>query len=166
MNNRNKIYNTALGALTAALYVILTYLSAAFGLASGVVQVRLSEALCVLPIFTPAAVPGLFVGCLLSNILTGCALWDIIFGSLATLAGALGTYFIGKKTRKIIPAMLAPIAANTLTVPLVLAFVYSSEGTLPLFFISVFAGEVISCGMLGTLLGRALKKSVFITQKN
>jgi len=71
------------GALIAALYTALTYLANALGLANGAVQVRFSEALTILPVFTPAAVPGLFVGCLLANLLTGAAIWDILFGSLA-----------------------------------------------------------------------------------
>ena len=58
-------------AMIAAIYVVLTYFISAFGLANGAIQVRISEALTILPIFTPAAIPGLFVGCLLSNILTG-----------------------------------------------------------------------------------------------
>ena len=82
----------AQAAMIAALYIVLTFIANAFGLANYAVQVRFSEALTVLPYFTPAAIPGLFIGCLLSNILTGCALPDIVFGSLATLLGALGTY--------------------------------------------------------------------------
>ncbi|MCP2867106.1 QueT transporter family protein, partial [Salmonella enterica] len=69
-------------------------------LASGAIQVRISEALCVLPFFTPAAIPGLFLGCLLSNLLTGCIIWDVVFGSLATLLGALGTWLICGRPRQ------------------------------------------------------------------
>ncbi|MCM1124540.1 MAG: QueT transporter family protein, partial [Eubacterium sp.] len=82
----------AQAAMIAALYIVLTFIANAFGLANHAVQVRFSEALTVLPYFTPAAIPGLYIGCFLSNILTGCALPDILFGSLATLLGALGTY--------------------------------------------------------------------------
>ena len=71
-------------AAIAALYVVLTYISSLFGMANGAVQLRLSEALTILPIFTPAAVPGLFVGCIIANIISGCAIWDIIFGSIAS----------------------------------------------------------------------------------
>ena len=77
------------GALIAALYTALTYLINYFGLANGAIQVRISEALTILPVFTPAAIPGLFIGCLLSNLLTGAAIWDIVFGSLASLLGAV-----------------------------------------------------------------------------
>ena len=83
-------------AMIAAIYVVLTYFISAFNLASGAIQVRISEALTILPYFTPAAIPGLFVGCLLANLLTGAAIYDVIFGSLATLLGAVGTYLLRK----------------------------------------------------------------------
>ena len=83
-------------AMIAALYVVLTFAANALGLANYVVQIRFSEALTILPFFTPAAIPGLFVGCMLSNILTGCMPLDIVFGSLATLIGAFGTYALRK----------------------------------------------------------------------
>ncbi len=145
----------AQGAMIAALYVALTFLANLLGLASGVVQVRLSEALTVLPVFTPAAVPGLLVGCLLANSLTGCAVWDVVFGSLATLLGALGTRWL--RGRRVL-CLLPPIAANTLIVPFVLAWVYQAEGTIPFFMLTVGAGEVLSCGVLGWLLRAALQK--------
>ena len=77
MKNKQKIRGIAVGAVVAALYVVLTYLANTLGLASGVIQVRLSEILCVMPVFTPYAIPGLFIGCVLANILTGCALWSL-----------------------------------------------------------------------------------------
>lgn len=143
------------GAVIAALYVALTYLAQLLGLASGAVQLRVSEALTVLPVFTPAAVPGLFIGCLLANTLTGCALWDIVAGSLATLLGALGTRWL---RRRRVAALLPPILTNTLIVPFVLAYVYRAEGTIPYFMLTVGAGEVLSCGVLGGLLGGALQR--------
>ncbi|MBR0516396.1 MAG: QueT transporter family protein, partial [Eubacterium sp.] len=76
-----KIKYLAQASIIAALYVVFTLIANAAGLASGVIQVRISEALTVLPFFTPAAIPGLFLGCLLSNIIGGCVIWDIIFGS-------------------------------------------------------------------------------------
>ncbi len=135
-------------AMIAALYVVLTFIANALGLASQAIQVRFSEALTVLPYFTPAAIPGLFVGCLLSNILTGCAIPDVIFGSLATLAGAILTYRL-RKYKWLAP--VPPIVANTLIVPFVLLYAY---GIRPLWlsFITVGIGEVISCGVLGMLL--------------
>lgn len=155
MKNRKKIINVSIAAIIAALYVVLTYLASAMGLASFAVQVRFSEALTILPIFTPAAIPGLFIGCLLANILTGCALWDVVFGSLATLVGALGTFFL--KKHKIL-ATLPPIISNTIIVPFVLLNVYKLEGTYWFFALTVFLGEIISCGVLGSLLRKSLEK--------
>lgn len=151
----NKIQIICQGGIIAALYIVLTYVANALGLASGAVQVRFSEALTILPFFSIASVPGLFVGCLLSNILTGCAIPDIIFGSLATLIGAVGTRFLRKKTPWLAP--IPPILANTIIVPFVLKYAYGVE---PLWFsfVTVGAGEVISCGVLGMLLLFALKK--------
>ena len=83
-----KIMYLSQAAMIAALYVVLTLLANALGLANYAIQVRFSEALTILPFFTPAAIPGLTIGCLLSNILTGCAPLDILFGTLATLAGS------------------------------------------------------------------------------
>ena len=141
-------------AMIAAIYVVLTFVANAFGLANYAVQVRFSEALTILPIFTPAGIPGLFIGCLISNILTGCAIPVIIFGSLATLIGAFGTRAL--KSNRFL-AVLPPIAANAIIVPLILKYAYGLE---PLWFsfLTVTAGEIISCGVLGLLLAFALNK--------
>lgn len=152
-NGKNKFITRA--AAVAALYVALTWLSNIFGLASGVVQVRLSEALTVLPYFTPAAIPGLFIGCLLSNILFGSALLDIIFGSIATLLGAVFTFAL-RKYKWLSP--LPPVVANTLIIPPILAYVYHFEGSVFYFALTVGAGEIISCGILGMLLLIVLEK--------
>ena len=95
MRNKKVLFITQ-AALIAAIYVVLTMFINAFNLASGNIQVRISEALCILPFFTPAAIPGLWIGCLLANLLTGAAIYDIVFGSLATLIGAIGTYLLRK----------------------------------------------------------------------
>ncbi len=141
-------------AMIAAIYVVLTFIANAFGLANYAIQVRFSEALTILPYFTPAAIPGLFIGCLLSNILTGCAMPDIIFGSLATLIGAVLTRIL-RKNKWLAP--VPPIAANAVIVPFVLLYAY---GIRPLWlsFITVTVGEIISCGILGMLLLFALQK--------
>ena len=148
MKNKNVTLITQAGII-AALYVVLTLLANALGLANYAIQVRFSEALTILPFFTPAAIPGLFVGCLLSNILTGCLPLDIVFGSLATLAGAMGTYALRK--RKWL-APVPPIIANIIVVPLVLAYVYKFEGSLLFFAATVGIGEFISCGVFGMTL--------------
>ena len=142
-------------ALIAALYVALTFLAALLGLSSGVIQVRFSEAMCVLPAFTGAAVPGLFVGCLLANLLTGCVLPDIIFGSLATLIGAVGAYFL-RKNKWLVP--LPTVVANTLIIPPILRFAYGAEGSLPYFALTVGIGEILSAYVLGLLLYAVLNQ--------
>lgn len=141
-------------AVIAALYVVLTYVFSAF--ASGVIQVRVSEALTVLPAFTPAAIPGLVIGCLLSNTLTGCVLLDIIFGSVATLIGALGSYALRRHTW-LVP--IPPIVSNMIIVPFVLRFAYGATDAFPFMMATVGAGEIISCYLLGMILYGALKKS-------
>ncbi|MCR5774531.1 MAG: QueT transporter family protein [Lachnospiraceae bacterium] len=146
----NAAVYAAQGGVIAALYIVLTLVSNAFGLANGAVQVRISEALTILPAFTPAAVPGLFIGCIISNYATGAILPDIVFGSLATLAGAIGTMALRNTGRFLLP--LPPVLANTIVVPLVLKYAYNLDGTLIYMMVTVFAGEVISCGLLGLLL--------------
>lgn len=154
MQNK-KVLRLTQAAMIAALYVVLTALANAFGLANYAIQIRFSEALTVLPYFHPAAIPGLFLGCLLSNLLTGCMPLDVIFGSLATLLGALGTYCLRKYKWA---APLPPILANVIIVPYILKFVYQFEGSLTYFRLTVGAGEVISCGILGMLLLFSLEK--------
>lgn len=143
------------GAIIAALYVVLTLLANAFGLASGVIQVRISEALNVLVCFTGAAVPGVTVGCLLANLLTGGIVMDVIFGTLASFIGAFGGYLL-RKNRLL--ALLCPILSNTIIVPFVLKFAYGAPDALWFLFGSVAVGEVISCGILGFLLGHVLDR--------
>lgn len=148
-----------MGAAIAALYVVLTLVANAFGLANYAIQVRFSEALTILPYFTPVAIPGLFAGCIISNILTGAMPLDVIFGSLATLIGAIGTNILKKKFPKIkLLAPLSPIIANTIVVPFVLAYVYKFDGSIPYFMLTVGIGEVISCGILGMILLFSLEK--------
>lgn len=162
MRNKKVLFITQ-AAVIAAIYVVLTVFISAFNLASGAIQVRISEALTILPVFTPAAIPGLAIGCLLSNLITGCMPMDVIFGSLATLLGALGTYALRKKKWL---APIPPIVANTLIVPFILAFVYGAEGSIPYFMLTVGIGEVISCYILGSILLNALNKYRTIIFKN
>ncbi len=152
MRNKKVLFMTQ-AAFIAAIYVVLTYFVSAFGLASGMIQVRLSEALTVLPFFTPAAIPGLWIGCLLSNLLTGCLPMDVVFGSFATLLGAVGSYLL-RKNRWLVP--LPPILSNMLIVPFVLSYVYGAEGSIPFFMLTVGIGEFLSCYLLGGVLLKAL----------
>lgn len=160
MKNKKSLFLTQ-AAMIAALYVVLTELSNIFGLASFAVQIRFSEALTILPFFTPAAIPGLFAGCIISNLLVSANIFDIIFGSLATLSGAVFTYFISKFSKQNKKAAwfapIPPIMANTLIIPFVLKYAYGLE-PIWLFFITVFVGEFISCGILGLPLLFIIKK--------
>ena len=152
---KNRVQFLTQAAMIAAIYVVLTIFISTFHLASGAIQVRISEALTILPAFTPAAIPGLFIGCLISNLLTGAMLPDIIFGSLATLIGAVGSYFL-RKWKWAVP--IPPIISNVLIIPFVLAYVYHFPGGVPYFMLTVGIGQVISCGILGMLLYNVLTK--------
>ena len=140
-------------AIIADLYVGLTYLCGMLGLSSGAVQLRFSEALCVLPAFTVHGIGGLFIGCLLSNLLVGGVVLDVIFGSLATLLGAVGTYLIGK--RNPVLAVIPPIIANTAIIPFVLSYAYGAEESIWFLFLTVGIGEVLSAGVLGYVVWRS-----------
>ena len=153
MKNKNITFMTQ-AAMIAAIYVVLTYVFAPFSF--GEIQVRISEALTILPVFTPAAIPGLFVGCLIGNILGGAILPDIIFGSIATLIGAFFTYQLRNKNQFLAP--LPPMLANTIIVPFVLRYGYGVALPIPFMMLTVGVGEVLSCGVLGMILYYALKK--------
>lgn len=141
-------------AMIAAVYVVLTYVFAPFSF--GEIQVRIAEALTILPLFTPAAVPGLFIGCLIGNILGGAILPDIVFGSIATLIGAFGTYLLRNQLPVLAP--LPPILANTVIVPFILHFGYGVALPIPFLMLTIGIGEILSCGVLGIILYIALKK--------
>ena len=148
MNNKtNNIYFLVYAAVIAAIYVVLTMIFAPISF--GPVQFRISEALCILPLFTPAAIPGLFVGCFLSNLLCGSAMLDVVFGSLATLIGAVGSYYVRKNKWLV---CLPPIAANTVIVPWVLRYAYGSVDLIPYAMLTVGIGEVLAIGVLGNIL--------------
>lgn len=154
-NSRKQIKFICTAAFIASMYVVLTWISALFGLSSGIIQIRISEMLCALPIFTAAAIPGVTIGCLIANMLTGALMLDVIFGTLATLIGALGTYLLRKHP---IPALLMPVASNTLIIPSILAYVYLFEGGVAFFTLTVGIGEMISAFGIGLILYKALNK--------
>lgn len=141
-------------AMIAALYVVLTFVFAPISF--GEVQIRIAEMLTVLPIFTPAAVPGLFVGCLIGNITGGAMLPDVIFGSIATFVGAAGTCCLRNTNRFF--AVLPPIVANVLIVPFVLRYAYGVALPIPFLMLTVGIGEVVSCGVLGNCLITVLNR--------
>jgi len=160
MKRNPNIMSLVTAAMIAALYVVLSFAINAFGLASGAIQVRVSEALTILPCFTASAIPGLTIGCLLFNLLSGAAILDVIFGTIATLIGAIGSYFIGKASKKVnrikflVP--VPPILANAFIVPWVLKTAYGLEDAYWYLVATVGIGEVISCGVLGMVLLFAL----------
>ena len=156
---KNKSLYVSHAALIAALYAVLTLLSYFFGLDKAIFQIRLSEILTVLPAFSPAAVPGLFVGCILAGFITNALPLDIVFGSIATLIGAYGSYALGKKNKYL--ATLPPVIANAAVVPFIIKFVYKLEGTLPSFFFPVSVSEFITAGIFGAFLIRLLIKKNF-----
>lgn len=161
MNGRNqkRVRYITLSATVAALYVVMTLISAAFGLSSGAIQLRISEAICVLTVFTPAAVPGLAIGCFISNLITAANVLDIVFGTLATLIGAIG----GRALRAHKWAVTLPtLVSNTVIVPLVIYYGFGITDTaLPLVVLSVGIGELLSATVLGTALLSVLEKYNF-----
>ena len=148
-NNKRRTLFLCQAAVIAALYVVLTLLAQALGLGSGVIQIRFSEMLCLLPIFLPAAIPGVTVGCLLSALLTGAAALDILIGPAATLLGALGTYLLRRYKWL---AALPPVLSNALIIPFVLAYGYGAEEAIPLMMLTVGIGEALSVYGLGMLM--------------
>ena len=135
-------------AMIAAIYVVLTIVFAPISF--GQIQFRIAEALTILPAFTPAAIPGLFVGCLIGNILGGAILPDIIVGSMATLLGAIFTYLLRNRSKWLAP--LPPIIANTVLIPFVLYYGYQILLPIPFQMLTVGIGEVLSCGILGMIV--------------
>ena len=153
MRKSNSVFMTQT-AMIAAIYVVLTIVFAPISF--GQVQLRIAEALTILPVFTPAAVPGLFIGCLIGNILGGAVLPDIIFGSIATLIGAYFTWRLKEKKPYI--AVLPPILSNTIIVPFILRYAYGIFVPVPLLMLTVGLGEIMGCGVLGTALYYGLHK--------
>lgn len=160
MKNKSVLFWTQ-AAMIAALYVALTIIFAPFSF--GQIQVRIAESLTILPIFTPAAIPGLFAGCLIGNVLGGAIFPDIIFGSFATLIGAFFTYLLRKKNKYLAP--LPPIISNTTIIPFVLRYAYGLYLPITFLMLTVCIGEVISCGVLGMILYTALEKHKWLTQQ-
>ncbi len=155
-NRKSKTLFLTKSAVIAALYVVFTEISTLCGLSSGVIQLRISEMFAVLPVFTPAAIPGVFIGCMISNILAGGIIWDVIFGSLASLLGAIGAYLLRKKSIYLAP--VPTIVSNMLIVPFVLEYAYGAEGGIPFFVLTVGIGEIATAGFMGVFLAKTLKK--------
>ncbi len=153
--NSDRTLSLCQGAIIATLYVLLTFLSSMLGLDKGFIQLRFSEALCILPMLMPGAIPGLTVGCFLSNLLLGGVWLDWIIGPVATLIGALGTYAL-RRYKWLAP--LPAVVANTVLIPVVLCYGYGIEQGIPLMMVTVGVGELISVYGLGMLIYGMIKK--------
>ncbi len=153
--NHKTVAYLARAGIVAAMYALLTCV---WPFSLGPIQCRVSEALCVLPYYMGAAVPGLFIGCLLGNLLSGAMALDVLFGSLATLLGALCTWLLGKYKKPAFLAPLPPVLFNAVIVGILLTYVYSYGLTLPVAMVQVGGGEALSCYILGLPLLAAMKK--------
>ena len=150
-NTSNMTCIVALGALIAAVYAVLTYITAPISF--GPIQFSVSEALRILPVFTVAGLPSVTIGCFLANFLSGAVPMDVVFGTLATFIGAIGT----RALRKTGPfAAIPPILSNALIIPFVLRYAYGVPDLIPFMMLTVGLGEVISVGLLGNLFRVAL----------
>lgn len=164
MKQSQKLRYLVQGAMIAAIYTVLTLLAALWGLAYGPVQFRFSEALTILPVFTPAAIPGLTVGCLLSNIFSGYGIYDMVFGTLATLLAAAGTRLLRKVRFRGIPALapLPPVLINAVIVGAEIVCLSPGGFSWIPFFTqagSVGLGELAVCYLLGLPLAVLIEKN-------
>ena len=140
------------GAIIAAVYVVLCIIFQP--ISYGPIQFRIAEALTIMPLFTPAAIPGLFVGCILANIIGQGVIMDVIFGSLATLIGAVLGYLL-RRNRWLVP--IPAVVANALIIPFVLRYGYGfTDVPIALEMVYILAGEVVGCYILGELLATIL----------
>ncbi|MBQ8295776.1 MAG: QueT transporter family protein [Clostridia bacterium] len=164
-----KLFNTkqlCRAGIIAALYVVFTYVFLPF--AFGPIQIRPAEALCILPLFFPEAVPALYVGCMIVNFSSAYALYDVLFGSLATLIAAFGTYMVGsflkKGVWKVLIGGLFPVVCNTLIIPLIIVFLCRDVGQMSAtvaywtYASSIFFTECIWVYGLGAPLYAVLSK--------
>lgn len=148
-------------AVIAAIYTVLVMV---FSYSSfGPVQFRVAEALTVLPYFTPAAIPGLAIGCLLSNLLNSADVLDIIFGSLATLIAAVLSYQL---RRYKLLAPIPPIVVNALVVPFILKYAYFEADSIPVMMVSVGVGQLLAAGVIGLVLLFSLDKVKHVIFRN
>ncbi|KYH35583.1 queuosine precursor transporter QueT [Clostridium tepidiprofundi DSM 19306] len=159
LKTNSKAKKIAFTALIAAIYAAVTY-SLTF-ISFGVVQFRIAEGLTVLPYFSPLAIPGLFLGCIISNIISPIGIPDLILGSLATLIAAVLTYLIGKsniKGKKFL-APLPPVIINAIMIGIMLKVLYVPEMPLYLCMLQVGFGEIVCCYGLGIPLMHAIEKN-------
>jgi uncharacterized membrane protein len=139
-------------AVIAAIYVVLTLVFAPISYGESLIEFRISEMLTVLPFYTPAAIPGLFIGVIISNMFSPVGALDVIFGSLATLIAAYLSYKMPKKALVPIP----PIVINALVIGPMLHYVYDLP--LLLIILSILIGQIVTCYGLGMVLMLVLDK--------
>lgn len=152
MKQKSTLFLTQ-AAVIAALYTVLVIV---FSFSSfGPVQFRIAEALTILPYFTPAAIPGLAIGCFLSNLLNSADVLDIVFGSLATLIAAFLSYRL-RGFKLLVP--LPPILVNALVIPFILKYAYFEADSIPAMMVSVGAGQLLAAGVIGIVLLFSLDK--------
>lgn len=162
--NQNRIRFTVEGALIAAAYIGLTLISNLLNLAYGPIQLRFSEALTILPVFSAAAVPGLAIGCFFSNLLSTLGPIDMVFGTAATLAAALLSRMFRNIIFKNIPvvSILSPVAVNAIAIGVEINLFFLPDGASFFGFaisaLTVGAGELVTCVLLGLPLYFTVKK--------
>jgi uncharacterized membrane protein len=158
MKNKKTLFLTE-AAMIAAIYTVLVLIFQPISF--GPVQFRIAEMLTVLPFFTPAAIPGVSIGCFLSAVLTAADILDMIFGSLATLIAAILSYKL-RRYKYLIP--VPPIVVNAMIIPWVLKYAYFEEKSVPFMVLTVGAGQLIVVGIIGMsflLLLEKLKLPIF-----
>ena len=152
-----KVRDVAHGGMIAALYVAFTLLFAPVSF--GEVQLRVSEALTLLPFYIPVAVPALFVGCLIANFIGGFGLWDVIFGSAATLLAA----WISSKMPNLWLAAVPPVVVNMFVIGALLHFIINAPFLITALYVAF--GQALACFAIGIPLMRVLEKYSIITRK-
>ncbi len=160
MYNKKTLFLTE-AAVIAAIYTALVLMFQPISF--GPIQFRIAEALTILPYFTPAAIPGVTIGCLLSAFFTGADVLDLVFGSLATLIAAFLSYQL-RRNKYLVP--IPPIVANALIIPWVLRYAYDIPDAIPFMMLTVGAGEVFAAGILGLVLLFALNRVKHIVFRN
>jgi len=147
--------------IIGGLYVVLSLLT--LPIASGAIQFRVSDALTILPLFFVEAIPALFVGCMLSNLITGCMFLDILLGSLITLVASILTYMVGKMLKKswlkVFVGGLFPVILNALILPIIWVVCYGAiEYVYYLQALFLLISQSLSVYLLGTPIFITLKK--------
>jgi uncharacterized membrane protein len=152
-----KVSDVAYGGMIAALYVAVTILFAP--ISYGEIQLRVSEALTLLPFYMPAAVPALFVGCLIANFLGGLGLWDVVFGSGATLLAA----WLSSKMPNLWLAAIPPVIVNMFVIGALIHFIIGVPFLISALYVG--SGQAVACFALGIPLMRVLEKCAIIRRQ-